>query len=164
MRPTPPGFDPHVWNELEAARAQLASGDAAAAVATYRTAFDGCVARGDHYHASVVAHMAGVAETDVAKKHEWNLAALREADAVPDRARVRDTYASNYNNLGMSHAQLGERDRAIDAFERALGHVGDLPPGPYADQVRGGIERNLARAREPAGHTADNSRNELGRD
>ena len=164
MRPVPPGFDPGVWSELERARAQLASGDVAAALATYRSTFDDCVVRADHFHASVAAHMAGVAEFDAATKHEWNVAALREADAVGDRERVKGTYASNLNNLGMSFAQLGHRDRALETFERALAHVGDLPPGPYADQVRTGIERNLARARGPAGQTADNARNEMGRD
>src|SRR5258708_37751594 len=159
MRPTPPGSDPQVGVELEEARSQLRDGDLAGALATYREAFDGCVTKGDHYHAAVVAHTAGVAEPDLTKKHEWNLTALREADAVADRDRVKETCASNLNNLGMSFAQLGQGARAIDALERALTHVRDLPPGPYADQVRAGIERNLGRAREPAGHTADNARN-----
>jgi len=148
MRPLPPDFDPGVWTDLETAKAQLKSGDAAGALATYRRAFDGCLARSDHYHASVIAHTAGVAETDPSKKHDWNLAALREADAVADRDRVKDTYASNYNNLGMSYAQRGERELAIEVLQRALAHVDDIPTGPYADQVRAGIERNLARARE----------------
>lgn len=148
MRPTPPGFDPQVWTELEEARAQLQRGETAGALATYRGAFDGCVARADHYHASVVAHSAGVAEPDLGKKHEWNLAALHEADAVADRERVKGLYASSYNNLGMSFAQLGDRERARDALDRALTHVGDVPPGAYAEQVRAGIERNLARVRE----------------
>ena len=120
----------------------------AGALATYRRAFERCIARADHYHATVIAHMAGVAEPDPTKKHEWNLEALREADAVADRDRVKDTYASNCNNLGMSYAQLGEREQAIATFERALSCVGDVPAGPYADQVRAAIERNLARARE----------------
>ena len=148
MRPTPPGFDPQVWTDLEHARAQINSGDTTSALATYSRAFDGCIARSDHYHASVIAHMAGVAEPDPVKKHEWNITALREADAVADRARVKNTYASNYNNLGMSFAQLGQRESAAEAFERALQAVADLPPGPYADQVRAGIERNVARLHE----------------
>lgn len=164
MRPMPPGFDPRVWTALEDARALLKTGDVAGALATYRKAFDDCVKRGDHYHASITAHSAGVVESDLTKKHEWNVAAIREADAVADRDRVKETYASNYNNLGMSFAQLGEIEKAIDSLERARTHVGDVPPGPYADQVRAGIERNLARAREPAGHAAHNSRNETGRD
>src|SRR5260221_5124119 len=148
MRPLPPGFDPQVWTELEEAKAQLKAGDAKGALATYRRAFDGCVARSDHYHATVVAHMAGVTETDPNKKHDWNLTALREADAVEDRDPVKDTYASNCNNLGMSYAQLGDREKAIESFQRALAHVADVPTGPYADQVRAAIERNLARAQE----------------
>ena len=164
MRPTPPGFDPQVWVELEGARALLRDGDVAGALAMYGNVFDACVRSGDHYHASVIAHTAGVAEPDLTKKHEWNLAALREADAVADRDRVKETYPSNLNNLGMSFAQLGQAAKAIDALERALMHVRDLPSGPYADQVRAGIERNLGRAREPAGHAADNARNETGRD
>ena len=46
----------------------------------------------------------------------------------------------------MSYAQLGEREKAIETFQRALAHVGDVPAGPYVDQVRAAIERNLARA------------------
>jgi len=148
MRPTPPGFDPEVWAQLEQANAELKAGDTTGALETYRVAFEGCVTRSDHYHATVIAHMAGVAEPDPTKKHEWNLEALREADAVAERDRVKDTYASNCNNLGMSYAQLGEREKAIETFQRALAHVGDVPAGPYADQVRAAIERNLARALE----------------
>ena len=144
----PSWFDPEVRASLEEARAQLQAGDPAGALATYRVAFDGCVARSDHYHASVIAHMAGVAEADPIAKHDWNLAAVREADAVAERDRVKDTYASSYNNLGLSYAQRGEREQAIRAFRRALAHVADVPAGPYADQVKAAIERNLARARE----------------
>ena len=145
MRPVPPGFDASVWEHLERARAHANSGDAQGAAETYRAAYEGCRARQDHYYASVVAHQAGVAEPELARKHEWNLIALAEADAVPDPMRVRDFYASNLNNLGMTYAQLGERAQAKDTFKRALVHAAELPPGPYADQVRGGIERNLAR-------------------
>src|SRR2546423_4793401 len=141
MRPTPPGFDPEVWADLEEAKGQLKNGETARALATYRQGYERCLARKDHYHATVIAHMAGVAEPDPTKKHDWNLAALREADAVADRDRVKDTYASNYNNLGMSHAQRGERAQAIDAFERALAHVANVPAGPYAHQCRAPIER-----------------------
>ena len=75
-------------------------GDTTGALATYRRAFDGCNAKSDHYNSSVIAHMAGVAEPDPLKKHEWNLAALHEADAVADRARVKDTYARTTTTSG----------------------------------------------------------------
>lgn len=93
--------------------------------------------------------MAGVAEPDPAKKHEWNVAALREADADPQTIRSRGMYASLYNNLGMSHSVNGRRAEALRAYEVASAHVDEIDPGPYADQVRAGIERNVARL--PAG-------------
>lgn len=89
--------------------------------------------------------MAGVAEADLAKKHQWNLRAIEQADAVADRGRVRETYASNLNNLGLSYAQLGEAERARETFAAALRHADDLPPGAYGEQVRASIRRNLER-------------------
>lgn len=149
MRPTPPSFDPQVKSALDEAKALLAAGDRATALAVYARAWDGALERDDHFHASVIAHMAGVVEDDPTKKHEWNLAALREADAVADRKRVKGTYASNYNNLGLSYALLGDRDKARESFALALSAVADIDPGPYAEQVRGGIERNVARLSAP---------------
>jgi len=55
-------------------------------------------------------------------------------------------YASNLNNLGMSYAQLGDQSKAIETFEAALRAVDDLQPRAYRDQVRAGIERNVASA------------------
>jgi len=158
VRPVPPGFDAGVWEQLERGRAQASSGDVAGAGELYRDAYEACRARQDHYYASVIAHQAGVAEPEVAKKHEWNLIAVAEADAVADRTRVRDFYASNLNNLGMTYARLGERARAKETFDRALRHAAELAPGAYADQVRGGIERNLARlSTEDSGTEAETS-------
>ena len=145
MRATPPDFDPSVRTVLDEARQLIAAGDAPAALARYQRMWDDLVARGDHFHACVIAHMAGVAEPDAAKKHAWNVAALREAEAIPDVMRWRGMYASLYNNLGMSHALEGRPDEARRSYELALTHLEEIEPGPYRDQVRGGIERNVAR-------------------
>ena len=147
MRPAPPGFDPDIWSVLETARAQSEAGDTATALSSYAALWETCINKRDHYHASVVAHLAGVAESDIPKKHEWNLRALREAEAVPDQSRVKETYASTLNNLGMSYAQLGHHEKAREIFDRAVRSADDLAPGPYADAVRSGIERNIARLR-----------------
>jgi len=146
MRPAPPNFDPRIWARLEEARELLRQGDVAAALDGYTSTWCECVAASDHLHASVIAHMAGVAEPDIVKKHEWNLRAISQADQVADRSLVNDVYASNLNNLGLSYAQLGDQRKAMEIFEAALRAVDDLQPGPYRDQVRAGIERNLARA------------------
>jgi len=148
MRPTPPDFDPLVRSALDEAKALLAAGQIPAALAVYQRTWDTLVAKGDHFHASVVAHMAGVAEPDPVKKHKWNIAALREADAAPDLMRARGMYSSLYNNLGMSDSITGEPAEAVRCFELAASHLDEIGPGPYADQVRGGIERNRARLRE----------------
>lgn len=149
-RPSPPDLDPQVRSALDEAKSRIAAGDTVGALATYQRAWDDLVARGDHFHACVIAHMAGVAEPHPAKKHEWNVAALREADAVADTIRARGMYASLYNNLGMSHSVKGDREEALRCFEAASAHVHDIAPGPYADQVRSGIDRNLARLRPHA--------------
>ena len=130
---------------LDEARALIAARSVPAALASYARIWDELVAEGDHFHACVVAHMAGVAEPDAAKKHEWNVAALREADAVPETMRWRGMYASLYNTLGMSHALQGRADEARRSFELALGHLDEIEPGPNKEQSRAGIERNLAR-------------------
>jgi hypothetical protein len=145
MRATPPEFDPHVRAALDEARGLIAARDVPAALALYQRTWDELVAGGDHFHACVIAHMAGVAEPDAAKKHEWNVAALREAEAVPDTMRWRGMFASLHNNLGMSHSLQGRPDEARRCFDLALTHLDEIDPGPYRDQVRAGIERNIAR-------------------
>lgn len=145
MRATPPDFDPRVRAVLDEARALIADRNVPAALEKYTRMWDDLVAEGDHFHACVIAHMAGVAEPDTAKKHEWNVAALREADAIPETMRWRGMYASLYNNLGMSHAAQGRSDEARHCFELALGHLDEIEPGPYKEQSRAGIERNVGR-------------------
>lgn len=89
MRPTPPNIDPRIWPRLEEARELLRQGDVSGALDRYTSTWGECVATADHYHASVIAHMAGVAEPDTVKKHEWNLRAISEADQVADRSVVK---------------------------------------------------------------------------
>ncbi|MHB8631269.1 MAG: hypothetical protein ACYC9W_05005, partial [Candidatus Limnocylindria bacterium] len=110
-----------------------------------RTTYDRAIGRGDHYHASVVAHMAGVAEGDTANKHQWNIDALREADAAVDRVRVAGLYASLYSNLAFSHVLLGELDEALRSQQRAIECLADIDPGPYQDRVVAGAAAQLER-------------------
>ena len=144
MRPAPPGFDSVVWAELERARAQRESGDVPAALATYQAAWDVATAQGDHFHAMVIAHMAGAAEPDAENKHRWNVAAIAEAEAIPDLVRGRGMYSSLYNNVGLSHSLRGERDEARRYFDQALSHLNEVPQ-PGQGQLRAAIERNIAR-------------------
>lgn len=136
---------PEVQRELDVAKTLLAGGDLAGALVVYQRLWDRLVAAGDHFHATVVAHMAGVVEPDDAKKHEWNVVALREADAAQPREDVAGLYPSLYNNLGYSHAMRGDRDAARRSLVTARTHFGALEPGPYADRVKRTIEDRLAK-------------------
>ncbi len=92
-----------------------------------------------------MAHQAGAAEPDPHKKHEWNLVALSEANEAREVMVAGGMYSSLYNNLGLTHSSQGDTDEAKRCYELAIAHLSDIPPGPYANQCRSGIERNLAR-------------------
>jgi len=145
MRETPGDFDPSVRDALDRAKALLGAGDVPGALTVYRTTYDRAIGRDDHYHASVVAHMAGVAEPEAAKKHRWNIDALREADAVVDRASVKGFYASLYSNLAFSQLLLGELEDALRYQQRAIECLADIEPGAYQDRVVSGATSQLER-------------------
>jgi hypothetical protein len=146
---------------LDEAKALIAGGDLVGALALYRLTYDGAVERGDHYHASVIAHMAGVAEPDPAAKHGWNVEALREAESADDRERVASFYASLHGNLAFSHAMLGNLEEALRHQEIAAVRVSDIEAGPYRDHVAVATERQLtmlrARIAEQQGVTEPSS-------
>ena len=136
--------DPDVIRILDDAKALLAQRKLPEALATYAAALDDLIAQGDHFAASNVAHMAGVADPDPVAKLRWNRQALQEADAVADRDSVASFYASLYNNLAVSHALLGHRDEAVRCLRTAWSHTDALEPGPYAERVTETIRKRLA--------------------
>ena len=137
----PPG--PRAAAAFAGAKALLAGGDAPVALERYRTAFDELIATGEHYDASNIAHMAGVAEEDPARKHHWNVLALREAEAEPDRASVAGFYPSLDHNLAFSHLGLGDDTEALRCLRLARSHFDALEPGPYADRVKAAVTTRL---------------------
>jgi hypothetical protein len=137
-------LDPAVRQILDRAKGLIADGDVSAALQLYAAAFDGLVARLDHFNASNVAHMAGVAEPEPSLKHAWNERALREADAVVDRDSVSAFYSSLHNNLGYSHSMLRNEREARYHVREAWRHVDALEPGPYGDRVKAAIRKRLA--------------------
>jgi hypothetical protein len=145
-------LEPGVIRVLDDAKALLAERRLPAAMAIYAAAFDELIAKGEHFAASNVAHMAGVADPDPVAKLRWNTQALREADAVADRDGVASFYASLYNNLAVSHALLGDQAESLRCLRLASSHVAALEPGPYAEQVTATITRRLAELeRRPVG-------------
>ena len=125
------------------AKELLGAGNVSAAVDLYDETWTRYLSRGEHFNASNVAHMAGVADPDPARKQLWNERALAAADAEPDRESIAGFYPSLYNNLAYSLVLLDRRGEALDALRTAWSHTGALDPGPYADQVRTAIKKRL---------------------
>src|SRR5712691_4492478 len=123
MRKPSPDFEPLVKAALDAAKAKVAAGDLPSALALYRETWERVVERGDHGHASVVAHMAGVSDSDPKAKLRWNLSALREAEADSGHPLVATFYPSLYNNLALSYVLIGDRAQALRYMELAASRL-----------------------------------------
>lgn len=145
------GFDPDVKASLDAAKERIAAGNVAGGLELYREAWNAAVARADHAHASVIAHMAGVAEEDPQSKLQWNLNALRQAEAAGSHPVVVEFYPSLYSNLAYSYVLLEDRREALRYIELAASRLTDLRPGPYADRVRASVETQLSRLQHDEG-------------
>jgi hypothetical protein len=137
----PPG--PLATAAIAEAKTRIAAGDALAGLERYRAAFEELVATDQHYDASTIAHMAGTIDEDAATKLIWNVLALREADAEPDRGSVAWFYPSLHNNLAYSYAQLGDKEETLIQLREAWARVGALEPGPYGDRVKAAIRERL---------------------
>ena len=100
--------------------------------------------RRDDYDACMVSHyVARVQETPEDILH-WNQESLNYANAVNDE-RVQTFYPSLYLNMGKSHEDLGDADKARKCYQLARAALNALPEGPYAETVRGGVENGLTR-------------------
>ncbi|WP_052847521.1 hypothetical protein [Streptomyces avicenniae] len=109
----------------------------------------------DDYDACVAAHYLARHQPTPAETLRWNQECLRRADAVGDE-RVSAFYPSLHLNLGQAHRDLGDTAAAREHFSRAAEHMGDVPPGPYADWTRYAIAQGLRdTARAPAARAGD---------
>lgn len=119
-------------------------GDAGRAAELFREAWD---AAGDPYERCIAAHYVARHQANESDRLLWNHRSLDEADLVGDD-RVEGLYPSLLLNLGHSLEMTGDRERAREHYARADEHCGNLPDGPYADLVRGGIAAGLERVRD----------------
>jgi hypothetical protein len=74
----------------------------------------------------------------------WNQEALDCAHQVTDGSAA-EFLASLYLNLGKSHEDLGNADRARQLYRDGAGTIALLPAGAYRDLVQDGIDRGLQR-------------------
>ena len=92
----------------------------------------------DDFEACIAAHYVARHQATPEATFEWNERALQRAQAAGDE-RVRDFFPSLYLNYAHSLEQLGRTREACSYYGLAAVRLDDLPPGGYAQFVRGGV-------------------------
>jgi tetratricopeptide (TPR) repeat protein len=109
--------------DLERGRKLRSSGDGAASVPLFESAFERAAELGEFFLAGDAAHM--VAIGDESKMLEWTQQGLELAESEPDAAYWAGPLL---NNLGWHYYEAGDYETALDTFERTL-EVRKLDPG-----------------------------------
>lgn len=106
---------------LERGRTFNSAGDPERALPMFREAFTLGTAVGTQadFHTIDAAHMMAIAEPLPVDQLQWNEAALTLAEASPD-ARAGGWRGSLYNNIGWAYHDIGEYEKALEIFEKAL--------------------------------------------
>lgn len=108
---------------LERGRKLRSSGDGAAAVPLFESAYAGASELGEFWFAGDAAHMAAISVPE--RMTEWTDRGLALAASQPDAAYWAGPLL---NNLGWHYFEAGDYARALEVFERALA-VRRLDPG-----------------------------------
>jgi len=109
---------PRIRYLLERGRTFNSSGEKDQARPLFLEAWErGQAAREDFYTVDA-AHMLGIVETGEASL-EWNMQAIAYAEQS-DQPRARNWVGSLYNNTGWTYHNIGEYEKTLDLFERAL--------------------------------------------
>jgi hypothetical protein len=116
-------------------------GTPAEALALYEQAW---AARTDDFDASVAAHYVARLQATPAMTLHWNAIALKHAELVAD-ARLATLLPSLCLNLAESYRLAGRAEESRRVARRGHDAVAGLPAGGYAEMVRGGLDRVLAR-------------------
>jgi tetratricopeptide (TPR) repeat protein len=102
----------------------------------------------DNWEKCVAAHYLARHQTTPEAILQWNEECLTHACAVGDES-VAGFYPSLYLNIGHSHEVLGNKQQAVEGYRSAERLLDALPAGPYADMVKDGVARGLARMKCP---------------
>ncbi|MBK8901803.1 MAG: tetratricopeptide repeat protein [Anaerolineaceae bacterium] len=106
---------------LERGRCFNSAGEPEKALPLFREAFGLGTAVGTQadFHTIDAAHMMAIAEPRPVDQLQWNEAALTLAEASPD-ARAGGWRGSLYNNIGWTYHDMGDYDKALEIFAKAL--------------------------------------------
>lgn len=94
----------------------------------------------------MAAHFLARVQTDAQERLRWNQVALDAARRAAGDG-IAGFFPSLYLNLGRSHEDLGDHDRALVAYLAADARLDTLEDDPYGDLVRRGIAAALERMR-----------------
>lgn len=123
-------------------------GEPEAARALFQQAWD---ERDGDVHAAIAAHYLARQQTTPAATLEWNERALEHALAAGDDPRVRGFFPSLHLNLGKSHEDLGDHDRACEHYALAQARSDALGDDGYGAMVRRGVAAGLRRVEAAGG-------------
>ena len=113
--------------DLERGRKLRSSGEGAASVPLFQSAFTRASELGEFFLAADAAHMVAIAGQS--KMLEWTQRGLDLAEAEPDAAYWAGPLL---NNLGWHYFEAGDYEVALDRFERALEVRRKDPANPQA--------------------------------
>lgn len=117
----------HVRVDLERGRNLRSSGDGAAAVPVFESAFVRASELGEYWFAGDAAHMVAISAAE--KMTEWSDRGLALADSQPEAAYWAGPLL---NNLGWHYYDAGDYARALEVFDRALDARRRDPDNPHA--------------------------------
>ncbi len=103
----------------------------------------------DDYEACIAAHYLARHQETMEQTLAWNEECLRRAELVGDE-RIAGFLPSLYLNLGHSHEELGDAEKARAFYLRAEKHLTAVPDGDYGDMIRDGVARALERTSSSA--------------
>ena len=119
--------------DLERGRLLRSSGNHSSAMPRFEAAYNAAMRARELFMAIDAAHMCALAAPNRGSRLGWTQRGIDVAEASSDR-NVSYWLGPLYNNLGVDHADAGEHEAALTAFQRALEVRLRYPENPQAIQ------------------------------
>lgn len=98
----------------------------------------------NNFEKFTAAHYCARNQPDPLVNLQWNLDALKYAEAIEDES-ARGHYPSLYLNIAKSYESLGDLPSAATHYQLALDNAIHLPEGAYGNMLKAGIAAGLQR-------------------
>jgi len=107
-----------VFNHLERGRTYNSSNRKAKASEQFELAYEIATENGQDFYSVDAAHMLGISEK-LELRLDWSLKAIEVAEKSED-VKAQKWLGSLYNNIGWTFHDLGQYERALELFNKAL--------------------------------------------